>query len=126
MKIISRENYKRSQGQPGGGEMITEQAGYLPPQVQIEQMMEAGRRLADYRKEQFDALYDVDDVELDPTRSPGFDMADASALMMEKKKKLEKFKKRKKVELATFPNHKQLFHLLIAFPLVILCPFAIL
>jgi len=64
------------------GEQVTEQAGYIPAQVQIEEMIYAGERLAAARKERFDFPSDseVPDDFVDPTRSPGFDLADASAL----------------------------------------------
>ena len=63
----------------------TEQAGYIPPQVQIENMMLAGQRLDQSRK----ALYDfpsedeIDEDAYDPTRRGNFDMADASQMAME-------------------------------------------
>ena len=63
----------------------TEQAGYIPPQVQIENMMLAGQRLDQSRK----ALYDfpsedeIDEDAYDPTRRGNFDLADASQLAME-------------------------------------------
>ena len=58
----------------------TEQAGYIPPQIQIENMILAGQRLDQSRK----ALYDfasedeIDEDAIDPTRSGNFDLADAS------------------------------------------------
>ena len=63
----------------------TEQAGYIPPQIQIENMMLAGQRLDDSRR----ALYDfssedeIDEDAYDPTRRGNFDMADASQMAME-------------------------------------------
>jgi len=59
---------------------ITESAGYVPSKVQIENLIEAGRRLVAYRKEQYDFPNneDVDDSYEDPTRGPGYDLADAS------------------------------------------------
>lgn len=38
----------------GGGERITEQAGYIPPDRQIGAMMNAGKRLAQARREAYD------------------------------------------------------------------------
>lgn len=58
----------------------TEQAGYIPPQIQIENMMLAGQRLDSSRR----ALYDFPDAQSideslsDPTRAANFDLADAS------------------------------------------------
>lgn len=65
------------------GELITEQAGYVPANVQIEQMMMAGFRLQQSRGGfEFDDGEAVPDDYNDITRSPNFDMADASALQM--------------------------------------------
>lgn len=67
----------------GGGRMITEQSGYVPPQKQIEQFILAGKRLDAARLAQFDFKEgeDVpDDVEPDPTRHPSFDLEDATML----------------------------------------------
>ena len=63
----------------------TEQAGYIPPQIQIENMMLAGQRLDQSRK----ALYDfssedeIDEDAFDPTRRGNFDLADASQMAMQ-------------------------------------------
>lgn len=61
---------------------MTERAGYIPARTQIEQLINAGVRLDQYRKEAFDfgPGEDVDPDFSDPTRDPNFDMADASAL----------------------------------------------
>ena len=62
----------------------TEQAGYIPPQVQIENMILAGQRLDQSRR----ALYDfaspdeIDEDAYDPTRSGNFDLADATQMAM--------------------------------------------
>ena len=60
------------------GEQITETAGYIPADVQIQDMIAAGMRLGEYRRE----MYDFDDNEevpedfMDPTRIPGVDVVD--------------------------------------------------
>ena len=59
--------------EPGRGPRITEQAGYIPVDVQVKNMMLAGQRLGEYRKEAYDFEPGVDvpdDVDVDPTRSP--------------------------------------------------------
>lgn len=63
----------------------TEQAGYIPPQVQIENMMLAGQRLDQSRKAMFDfaSEEEIDEDAFDPTRSGNFDLADASQMAME-------------------------------------------
>ena len=59
---------------------ITEQGGYIPPERQIQDMMNAGRRLQEYRMSQYDFASpdDIDESLSDPTRSANFDLADAS------------------------------------------------
>lgn len=65
-----------------------ETAGYIPANVQIEQMIAAGERLGTYRKELYDVDVPVDDLDLDPTRTPNFDMADASKIQQSIKGRL--------------------------------------
>lgn len=68
----------------GGGESLVEPAGYVPADVQIRGMIEAGMRLGDARREMYDYEgevsldLDFNDIGYDPTRAPGFDPADAS------------------------------------------------
>lgn len=69
-----------------------ETAGYVSAERRITDMINAGQRLVDYRREHFDSV-DIkpgEDLEIDPTRRPGFDMADASQI-------IEGFKRRKRV-----------------------------
>jgi len=58
---------------------MTEQA-YVPPQVQIADMMLAGIRLADERRQRFDSsdlqIPEGEDIPLDPLREPGIDLVD--------------------------------------------------
>lgn len=58
----------------------TETAGYIPAEKLIESFIVAGRRLDASRKQQFD--FDegetIPDDFVDPTRAPGYDLADAS------------------------------------------------
>lgn len=62
------------------GETMTERAGYIPPKIQIEQMILAGVRLDQQRKDLYDFTEDQEDdgTFMDPTREPGYDLADAS------------------------------------------------
>lgn len=64
------------------GETITEVQGYIPAKKQIENLLTAGARLSAYRRELYDfgPGDEVPEGFEDPTRSPNFDMADASAL----------------------------------------------
>lgn len=57
----------------------TEQAGYIPPQKQIENMILAGQRLDQSRMQyDFDSEEDIDEEATDPTRVANYDLADAS------------------------------------------------
>lgn len=61
---------------------LTEQAGYIPAHIQVGQLIAAGKRLNDYREEQYDFRDDASinfNLE-DPTREGNFDLADASQL----------------------------------------------
>ena len=60
------------------GEQVTETAGYIPADIQIEDMLAAGMRLGEYRREMydFDANEEVPEDFMDPTRSPGVDVVD--------------------------------------------------
>lgn len=53
---------------------------YMPPQIQVADMMDAGLRLAEARKARYDTVElgigEGEDVPLDPTRAPGVDMVD--------------------------------------------------
>lgn len=62
------------------GPKITETAGYIPAKQQIENLILAGQRLAEYREENYDFGKDdeIDEDFTDPTRSPNYDLADAS------------------------------------------------
>jgi len=57
------------------GPSKVEKAGYLPIQRRISDMLGAGQRLMQARKEQFDT-HDNKDIAVDPTRRPGFDDAE--------------------------------------------------
>lgn len=78
------------------GETVVETAGYVPAKDQIESLMLAGRRLAEFRKEQYDFGPDqeVDDSFDDPTRSPNYDMADAHQDSLALTERLKKAKVR--------------------------------
>lgn len=88
-------NYKRpeSRKEVGGGPRIVEASGYIPTKIQVENMLIAGQRLNEYRREQYDYSEGdsvPDDVRPDPTRNPEFDLADATRLGREAKARLDK------------------------------------
>lgn len=63
----------------------TDQAGYVPTEKIVKQMMQAGAVFDAYNRAEFDYPNgDVPlDVKADPTQDLGFDMADASRIMNE-------------------------------------------
>ena len=86
---------------------LTEQAGYIPPQEQIESMILAGQRLNEARASQYDFASedDIDEDASDPTRRGNFDLADASQMAMEtemslRDQALEANKSRKALQIA--------------------------
>ncbi len=58
--------------------------GYVPPTIQIADMMNAGLRLAAERRARFDSVElevpEEEDIPLDPMREQGLDLADVSRL----------------------------------------------
>jgi hypothetical protein len=70
----------------GGGEKLVDTSGYVSAEEQILNMLNAGMRLDESRKEMYDTDEDFgddsdfDSVGFDPTRLPGVDPADVSQL----------------------------------------------
>lgn len=64
---------------PMSEELITETAGYVPPEVRIKEMIQAGAALQAFRAENYDFPYgeEVPDDYFDPTRAHGYDQDDA-------------------------------------------------
>lgn len=84
MQFETKYERKPYQGEKNSGELLTEQAGYVPADVKILNMIEAGERLRDSRLGyEFADENSVPDDYFDPTRDAGFDMADASAIKAE-------------------------------------------
>ena len=62
------------------GTKVTETAGYIPAELQIRRLLEAGQRLDEWKEDLFDFAFneEVPDEYLPPDRTLGFDPADAS------------------------------------------------
>lgn len=113
----SHYNRYRQPPEYNRGELITEQAGYISPQRQIESMIAAGIRLEDYRMSQvydFNDSNQVDEDYEDVTRRPGFDPADASqianslrARVLANEKKAKRLAKEKKLKEAANGRTKE-------------------
>jgi len=91
-----RTSYSRthSKGEPGGGQIVVERKGYISNKVRIENMMLAGQRLIDYRKEKYDFSdgEEIDEMFIDPTRKKSFDLAEATQLQFETEERLRQQK----------------------------------
>ena len=85
--------YKRPKLDEGKMDSVskTESAGYIPAEAQIELFIQAGRKLDQARKEQYDFSADeeVPSDFIDPTRSGSFDLADATQLGIAVNQKIE-------------------------------------
>ena len=84
MEFRKAFEFRKSEGEINSGEVMVETAGYVPAKLRIEQIIDAGKRLVEYRKEQFDYTEGEDDMTPDiRTRSKSYDLADASQDLME-------------------------------------------
>jgi len=79
MQFQTKYSHEKSPGEVNLGKNLVEKAGYIPAQTRIENMILAGQRLVEHRKEMYDFSdgKDIDENYIDPTRSKNFDMADA-------------------------------------------------
>ena len=66
-------------GEVNSGEILVETAGYVSAEKRITNLMLAGQRLADYRKNLYDFEHnqELDESFSDPTRAKNYDLADA-------------------------------------------------
>lgn len=98
MRVYSTFDVPVAVEEVNSGELITEVAGYIPAQVQIEDMIMAGARLDASRAERFDfaSEEEVDESFEDITRSSNFDMADAAQIRNELVAKAEVSEKNRK------------------------------
>nr|WAE43615.1 MAG: hypothetical protein [Microviridae sp.] len=64
------------------GEIMVELTGYIPPHKMILELLDAGLRLAESRRYEFEDDAEVPEGYMDPTRSPGYDLADATQTML--------------------------------------------
>lgn len=78
MNFNSAFNHQKSQPEVNSGEIRTEKQGYISAQTRIENLILAGQRLTQSRKDQYDFPDGKIDFEFnDPTRKKDFDLADA-------------------------------------------------
>ena len=79
MQFQTKYNHEKSPGEVNLGKNLVERAGYIPAQARIENMILAGQRLIEHRREMYDFSdgNDIDETFTDPTRSKNYDMSDA-------------------------------------------------
>jgi len=92
MKFYTAYDRPEHQGEVNVGPSKVEKVGYVPSNILIENMIFAGMRLNRARTEAYDVSPDEIDkageVPIDPTRNPGFDMADASLRLQNLKNRM--------------------------------------
>ena len=80
LPLSKRCSWKRGVSLPvkDSGKIIVERAGYIPPRLQIAQMIRTGQRIQEHRENMVDTYEDdlPDDVSI-PSRSPNYDLVDA-------------------------------------------------
>jgi len=93
MRFNTQYDHIKQPPESNSGITKVERAGYIPAQKRIENLMLAGQRLVQSRKEAFDFPDGKIDFSFtDPTRTKGFDMADAFQNMESINRKVEDHK----------------------------------
>ena len=82
-EIYDFQNLPPSDPEKNDGELVVEIGSYISAKKQIESFIQSGKNLQAARQGRYDFEGEVDEDFTDPTRSPGFDMADASQLLMQ-------------------------------------------
>jgi len=96
--FVTSSNYKPSDGQACGGPRLVEVGTYISPKLQIESMMLSGMRLEALRQGVYDYDHPSADTgtAIDPTRTRGYDFADAYQAGLELQKKLDQHREERK------------------------------
>lgn len=96
-ELVKRYGRSILPGESNDGPELVEKAGYIPAQVQIENLLNAGDRLNQSRLGyEFDADEEVPDDYSDITRSPNFDLSDASRIQHTLNERFKNIKKQSK------------------------------
>nr|UXQ87926.1 MAG: hypothetical protein [Microvirus sp.] len=92
--------HPKHSGEKAGTEKTVETTGYRSTKQQVAEYMAAGLQLQTYRSEMYDFEDEksVDENYTDPTRSPGYDPADASTDLRNAEKRLRDSAAAKKSE----------------------------
>lgn len=91
-RISTRWVRPETKGEVNNGKELVDKAAYIPTEKRINALMQAGRDLVQWRRDQFDAGPDDEDFEpdIDPTRKPGVDITDVQAYGATLKERMEK------------------------------------
>lgn len=103
----TRVNRSRSEPEKNSGISKVEKAGYITAKKRIENMILAGQRLIQSRKEQYDFVDSEPDESFDdPTRRKNYDPADATqdGFYAQSRIKASKERYKEKVEQAKIPS----------------------
>ena len=105
--IVGAYDFEKNRASPEviEKETIVEQTGYELVDKKIMNMIYAGQRLKEARKEMYDYEGDEDiDLPIDPTRKPGLDLAEASQILMETQERIDAAKLAATVEKTEVPT----------------------
>lgn len=99
MKFATHYERERQAQEVNDGKTSVDRAGYISAQKRIENIMFAGQRLVQSRREMFDFEGNSFDPSFsDPTRSPNYDMADAFQDNLITQERIAKAKKNELVQ----------------------------
>lgn len=102
MKFSTQYERVRQAPEVNDGKTTVDRAGYISAQKRIENIMYAGQRLVQSRREMFDFEGDKFDPSFnDPTRNPNYDMADAFQHDLEIQARIARAKKHQLVQEAS-------------------------
>ena len=92
-KVIDQSNYEDDGGVMLDNSSMTETDLYRSTEDIVNEMLRAGERLAQFRKEEFDYEFEDYSTEEDPTRRPGFDPVDADRITDDLDVKLKNYER---------------------------------
>lgn len=100
MYNVQHKSFDRDKPEKRKRPIQVETAGYMRAQTRIENMINAGQRLVEYRKTQFDFDGEnIDEDYYDPTRNKNLDMAEAFQMQEQAKRNLLESKRAKDMAL---------------------------
>lgn len=79
---VGYDGYKPSPGQVCDPKSDVDLSGYVPTEKRIKSIMAAGASITAVLSSQYDYQDDVDDFDIDPTRSGNYDLVDAQRDMV--------------------------------------------